>query len=64
MKLRCKTLERNLKAVVFKESVDFLKEKSKIVAEILTRNHRKIVNQFIDYRTQTNNKMVHVEMMK
>ena len=64
MKLRCKTLERNLKAVVFKESVDFLKDKSKIVAEILTKNHRKVVTQFIDYRTQTNNKMVHVETMR
>ena len=31
----------------------FLKEKSEVVAEILTRNHRKIVQQFIDHKKQT-----------
>ena len=36
-------MQKNLKAIVFKESVEFLKEKSKAVLEMLTKNHRKLV---------------------
>ena len=37
------TLAANTKAVAFKESIEFLKEKSRAVTDMLTRNHRKIV---------------------
>ena len=34
---------QNFKAVTYQESVEFLKEKSRIVTEMLTKNHKKII---------------------
>ena len=48
------TLAANTKAVAFKESIEFLKEKSRAVTDMLTRNHRKIVQQFMEFKKQTN----------
>ena len=45
---------QNLKAVTYQESVEFLKGKSRILTEMLTKYHKKIVQQFIDYKKQTN----------
>ena len=45
---------QNLKAVTYQESVEFLKDKSRILTEMMTKNHKKIVQQFIDYKKQTN----------
>ena len=38
-----RTVLNNLKAVAYKESIDFLKQKSKVVSRVLTNSHRKIV---------------------
>ena len=38
-----KTMMNNLKAVAYKESVSFLKEKSLKVTELLTTNHKKFL---------------------
>ena len=56
-KLHAKTLQKNLKTVVFKEAAEFLKEKTKIVSEILTKNHRKMVLQLLEARKLTFSKI-------
>ena len=56
-KLHTKTLQKNLKTVVFKEAIEFLKEKTKMVSEILTKNHRKMVFQLIEARKLTFSKI-------
>lgn len=56
-KLHSKTLQKNLKTVVFKEAVEFLKEKTKIVSDILTKNHRKMVFQLLEARKLTFSKI-------
>ena len=38
-----KTMLNNLKAVAYKESISFLKEKALKVTDILTTNHRKFL---------------------
>ena len=52
-----KVLTQNLKAVAYKESAEFLREKSRIVAHVLTKNHRKVLTQFIEYKEMTKKKM-------
>ena len=56
-KLHHKTLEKNLKAVVYQESIDFLKEKSKAVTDMITRNHRRLVVELISIRKQAVSKL-------
>ena len=62
-KLHAKTLQKNLKTVIFKEAAEFLKEKTKIVSEILTKNHRKMVVQLLEARKLTFSKIQEVEVM-
>ena len=62
-KLHAKTLQKNLKTVIFKEAAEFLKEKTKIVSEILTKNHRKMVLQLLEARKLTFSKIQEVEVM-
>ena len=62
-KLHAKTLQKNIKTVVFKEAVEFLKEKTNIVSEILTKNHRKLVFQLLEARKLTFSKIQEVEDM-
>ena len=64
MKLYNKTMEKNLRVVVFSESLEFLKEKSKVVLEILTKSHRRLVLQLIEFRRQTKEKMNEYEQMR
>ena len=52
IKLHHKTLEKNLRAVVYQESIEFLKEKSIKVSDMLTRNHRRLVLELISIRKQ------------
>ena len=56
-KLHHKTLEKNLKAVVYQESIEFLKEKSKAVTDMITRNHRRLVLELISIRKQAVSKL-------
>ena len=43
----------NLKAVAFKESITYLKEKTIAVTNMLTNTHRKFVKQFISHKKRT-----------
>ena len=62
-KLHTKTLQKNLKTVIFKEAIEFLKEKTKIVSDILTKHHRKMVLQLLEARKLTFSKISEVEEM-
>ena len=44
---------KDLKAVALAETRQYLLDKSRFVTEILTRNHKKILQQFIEYKKQT-----------
>ena len=62
-KLHTKTIQKNLKTVIFKEAIEFLKEKTKIVSDILTKHHRKMVLQLLEARKLTFSKISEVEEM-
>ena len=40
---------RNLKPIVLKEATEFVKEKAKAITEELSKQHRNICNDFIEY---------------
>ena len=48
-----RTVLNNLKAVAFKESVTYLKEKTIAVTNLLTNTHRKFVQQFMSHKKRT-----------
>ena len=54
-------ITKDLKAVALAETRQYLLEKSRFVTEILTRNHKKIVQQFIEYKKQTDWKIKEFE---
>ena len=54
-------ITKDLKAVALAETRQYLLEKSRTVTEILTRNHKKIVQQFIEYKKQTDWKIKEFE---
>ena len=56
-----KTMMQNLKAVAYRESISFLKEKSEDVSLLMTKNHKKIVGQFQEYKKYTNHKLMEYE---
>ena len=48
----------------YKESAQFLREKSRIVAHVLTKNHRRVLTQFIEYKEMTKKKIEEFEQYK
>ena len=54
-------ITKDLKAVALAETRQYILEKSRFVTEILTRNHKKIVQQFIEYKKQTDWKIKEFE---
>ena len=52
---------KNLRAVVYKEAIDFVKEKTKVANDAMTKNHKGIVQRFIDYKRLTNNNFTKLE---
>ena len=41
---------RNLKPIVFKEAADFIKEEAVQIMDQLSKQHRTIVKNYLDYR--------------
>ena len=52
-KLAHKVVLKNLKAVAFNEAMIYLKEKSEILSNLLTNQHRSTIKQFIAYKKRT-----------
>ena len=48
-----RTVLNNLKAVAFKEAVNYLKMKSAIIIDLLTRTHRRFIKQFINHKKRS-----------
>ena len=46
-------ITKDLKAVALAETRQYVLEKSRPVTDILTKNHRKVLQQFIEYKKQT-----------
>ena len=46
-------ITKDLKAVALAETRQYVFEKSRLVNEILTKNHKKVLQQFIEYKKQT-----------
>ena len=44
---------KNLKPVVFKEAAEFVKDRASEILKSLSKQHRLVVQQLIDYRTET-----------
>ena len=44
---------KNLKPVVFKEAAEFVKDRTSEILKSLSKQHRLVVQQLIDYRTET-----------
>ena len=56
-----KTMLNNIKTVAYEESISFLKDKALKVNEVLTTNHKKLLQQFQNYKKHTNFKLQEYE---
>ena len=42
-----------LKPIVFKEAIDFVREQSTVITDAISKQHRGLVKEFIEYREET-----------